>query len=99
MTDQKLKTMTHPTKGSVEYDPDSWEAPGGSSVQINRTHRSEPDGSTENFYLFRNGEDPDGTILLFDQGEWDAFVAGARDGEFDPETFSASAEIAQQNQE
>lgn len=31
----------------------------------------------------RNSADPDGRILVFTQDEWDAFVAGARDGEFD----------------
>lgn len=31
----------------------------------------------------RNGADPDGTVLVFTRAEWDAFVAGAKDGEFD----------------
>lgn len=31
----------------------------------------------------RNGAEPDGTILVFTPTEWDAFVAGAKDGEFD----------------
>jgi hypothetical protein len=31
----------------------------------------------------RNSADPAGPVLVFTQGEWDAFVAGARDGEFD----------------
>jgi hypothetical protein len=31
----------------------------------------------------RNSADPQGTVLVFTRGEWDAFVAGARDGEFD----------------
>ena len=31
----------------------------------------------------RNSADPQGAVLVFTQGEWDAFVAGARDGEFD----------------
>ncbi len=31
----------------------------------------------------RNGGDKDGVILVFTQAEWDAFVAGALDGEFD----------------
>jgi hypothetical protein len=33
----------------------------------------------------RDSESPDGPILKFDQGEWDAFVDGAKDGEFDVE--------------
>lgn len=31
----------------------------------------------------RDSKDPKGPVLLFTQGEWDAFVGGARDGEFD----------------
>jgi len=31
----------------------------------------------------RDSKNPDGGVLLFTQSEWDAFVAGAKDGEFD----------------
>lgn len=31
----------------------------------------------------RDSKDPDGPTLTFTRHEWDAFVAGARDGEFD----------------
>jgi hypothetical protein len=31
----------------------------------------------------RNSYHPDGPALIFTPGEWDAFVGGARDGEFD----------------
>ncbi|MCM0679007.1 DUF397 domain-containing protein [Micromonospora phytophila] len=31
----------------------------------------------------RNSAEPDGPMLVFTQAEWDAFVAGAQDGEFD----------------
>ena len=30
----------------------------------------------------RNSRHPDGPVLVFTQAEWDAFVGGARDGEF-----------------
>jgi hypothetical protein len=33
--------------------------------------------------LLRDARHPEGPILVFDQAEWDAFVAGAKDGEFD----------------
>jgi hypothetical protein len=33
----------------------------------------------------RNSAEPGGPILVFTQDEWDAFVAGAQDGEFDLE--------------
>lgn len=31
----------------------------------------------------RNAADPTGPVLVFTQSEWDAFVLGAKDGEFD----------------
>jgi hypothetical protein len=31
----------------------------------------------------RDSKHPQGAVLLFTQGEWDAFVEGAKDGEFD----------------
>jgi Domain of unknown function (DUF397) len=30
----------------------------------------------------RNSRQPDGPALIFTQAEWDAFIGGARDGEF-----------------
>jgi hypothetical protein len=31
----------------------------------------------------RDSRKPDGDVLFFTPGEWDAFVGGAKDGEFD----------------
>lgn len=39
------------------------------------------DGKT--YTALRSSSEPDGTVLVFTPSEWDAFVAGARDGEFD----------------
>jgi hypothetical protein len=33
--------------------------------------------------LVRDSKDPDGSVLVFTVSEWDAFVSGAKDGEFD----------------
>ncbi|MEU1429498.1 DUF397 domain-containing protein [Nocardia sp. NPDC005746] len=30
----------------------------------------------------RDSRNPDGPVLIFTPGEWEAFVAGAKDGEF-----------------
>ncbi|APU17190.1 MULTISPECIES: DUF397 domain-containing protein [Actinoalloteichus] len=37
----------------------------------------------EEYILMRNGAEPEGPVLVFTQAEWDAFVEGAKDGEFD----------------
>ena len=34
-------------------------------------------------YLLRDSKDPDGPKLAFTAAEWDAFIRGAKDGEFD----------------
>ena len=38
-----------------------------------------PDGGV----ALRHSRDPDGSVLLYTRGEWDAFLKGAKDGEFD----------------
>lgn len=37
----------------------------------------------EDMIVVRNSLHPDGPVLVFNQAEWDAFVGGAKDGEFD----------------
>jgi hypothetical protein len=39
------------------------------------------DGVT--YVAVRNSAEPDGLSLIFTPSEWDAFIAGAKDGEFD----------------
>lgn len=39
------------------------------------------DGVT--YTAMRQASDPDGTVLVFTPSEWEAFILGARDGEFD----------------
>ncbi|MEU8194998.1 DUF397 domain-containing protein [Microbispora amethystogenes] len=34
-------------------------------------------------FLVRDSKNPDGPILAFTPSEWDAFVGGVKDGEFD----------------
>ncbi|EHR49550.1 protein of unknown function (DUF397) [Saccharomonospora marina XMU15] len=35
------------------------------------------------YVALRQSSEPDGTTLVFTPSEWDAFLAGVRDGEFD----------------
>jgi hypothetical protein len=37
----------------------------------------------ERWVLLRVAGDPQRRVLVYDEREWDAFVAGAKDGEFD----------------
>lgn len=36
----------------------------------------------DGYIAMRNSAEPDGTVLVFTPAEWDAFVEGAKDGEF-----------------
>lgn len=38
---------------------------------------------TEGEVAVRDSENPDGAALRFTPAEWDAFIGGAKDGEFD----------------
>jgi Domain of unknown function (DUF397) len=49
--------------------------------------RAPPGGQVE----VRNSRFPDQARHIFAGGEWDAFLAGVRAGEFDPEALSARA--------
>ncbi|WP_433436708.1 DUF397 domain-containing protein [Nonomuraea sp. CA-141351] len=39
----------------------------------------------------RDSKEQDGPVLVFTPSEWAAFTAGVREGEFDPDTLTASA--------
>jgi hypothetical protein len=41
----------------------------------------------------RDGSDPDGPVLVFTPAEWEAFVAGVRDGEFDLDETGALVDL------
>lgn len=53
------------------------------------TQAAEPEGGhleiafVADHIAMRNSTQPDGPILIFTPAEWEAFVLGARDGEFD----------------
>ncbi|HUC56550.1 MAG TPA: DUF397 domain-containing protein [Streptosporangiaceae bacterium] len=60
---------------------------GGGCVEVTVTHEtaSAPHKAGEDLlYLLRDSKDPDGPKLAFTTAEWDAFIAGVKDGEFDP---------------
>lgn len=54
----------------------------------------------DGFRAVRDGKNPDKGILFFTPAEWEAFVLGAKDGEFDiPEEYLTPEEIAIQRGE
>lgn len=69
-------SMHHP-KGEFDLSRAEWQgAPdnGEDGVQI---------AFVDDLIGVRNAANPHGAVLVFTQSEWDAFVLGAKDGEFD----------------
>ena len=71
--------------GDIEYvskpGPDE---DGGVEVIITSDTSAAPHKTGEGkLYVMRNAGDPDGPQLYFTEAEWDAFVLGVKDGEFD----------------
>jgi Domain of unknown function (DUF397) len=44
---------------------------------------NEPGGTRGEWVLMRVAGDPDTRVLVFDRNEWECFLDGARNGEFD----------------
>jgi hypothetical protein len=67
-----------PTVADLGIDPDTqhWQRSGQGTGAIEVAF-------AQHWVLMRVTGDPDGRVLVFDQHEWDCFLDGARNGEFD----------------
>jgi hypothetical protein len=73
--------IPHEEEGEIRVDlnrpPNAWRrstfCASGACVEVAKADES---------YMVRDSKDPEGPVLTFNQGEWDAFVAGVRAGEF-----------------
>jgi len=67
--------VKHPLKGEFDLTRAVWQSSGeGGRIQV---------AFVDDLIGMRDAQNPDGPVLIFDEAEWDAFVAGAKDGEFD----------------
>jgi hypothetical protein len=71
--------MAHHPKGDFDLSRAVWQRVGEETAE----HGAVEVAFVDDLIGLRNSADPQGAVLVFTQGEWDAFVAGARDGEFD----------------
>ncbi|GAA4992369.1 DUF397 domain-containing protein [Actinopolymorpha pittospori] len=75
MTEQ-TEGVTHPLKGVFDLGRAEWRsAAAGGDIEV---------AFVDELIGMRNAHDPDGPVLVFTPGEWEAFLSGAKDGEFDP---------------
>ncbi len=59
---------------------------GDNCVEVTATHDTSiaPHKSDQDvLYMMRDSKDPEGPKLAFTTSEWDAFIKGVKDGEFD----------------
>jgi hypothetical protein len=75
-----------PTPESLGIDPSrlAWRSSGRSSGSIEIATagpHGEPSGQA--WVLMRVAGDPDGRVLVYDRHEWECFLDGVRNGEFD----------------
>lgn len=64
--------VDHPVKGRFDSDRARWRSAGRVEIAV-----------VDELIGMRDANDPDGPVLVFTRAEWDAFVEGAKDGEFD----------------
>jgi len=79
------------TGHAADADGTTWADGSGRGGGSGRTStaQADPDGGqieiafVDDLIGMRNSANPDGPILVFTESEWEAFVAGTKDGEFD----------------
>lgn len=71
----------HPSKGTFDATNAEWRRATGADGAPGRIEVA----FVGDLIGMRDGGDPSGAILVFTQAEWDAFVGGVEDGEFDLE--------------
>lgn len=79
---------SQPPGGTEDWHKASHSTDGSNCVEVTVTYDTSgvphKQGSGK-LYLMRDSKNPDGPVLAFTEAEWEAFVLGVRDGEFDIE--------------
>lgn len=74
------RVTLHPTKGVFDTSRAQWRrADGPGDTGQGRIEIA----FVDDLVGMRDSADPEGPVLVFTQAEWDAFVGGVTDGEFD----------------
>jgi hypothetical protein len=82
---------SEPTESAESFDEDEFGDLSESRVEVEIQEGSK-EGS-DYVITMRDGSKPDGPVLVFTPAEWDAFVAGVRDGEFDLDETGALVDL------
>ena len=81
-------TVGKPTPGDLGIDlaAAAWERSGEGAGSIEVAFPLSERWARGDWVLMRVASDPDGRVLVFDRNEWECFIDGARNGEFDDAT-------------
>ena len=74
--------MPRPEPACRAWRKSSWSGNGQDCVEVAETSTASRETS-DHSYEVRDSKDPSGPVLRFTPGEWQAFVGGAHNGEFD----------------
>jgi Domain of unknown function (DUF397) len=77
-----------PTPEDLGIDPSrvAWERSGEGDGSIEMAFPLSERWTRGDWVLMRVAGDPGGRVLVFDRNEWECFIDGARNGEFDDAT-------------
>jgi hypothetical protein len=90
-----MSTTGQPPEPTEPTGPEEFDADFG-DLSDSRVEVAIREGSKEGsdyVITMRDGSKPDGPVLVFTPAEWDAFVAGVRDGEFDLDETGALVDL------
>jgi hypothetical protein len=78
-------TTGKPTVEELGIDPraQAWQRSGGEDGSIEIAFVGVGGARSDEWVLMRVAGDPDGRVLVYDRNEWECFLDGAKNGEFD----------------
>jgi Domain of unknown function (DUF397) len=85
--------IAKPTVDDLGIDPDAqeWQRSGGGAGAIEIAFVRVARAGDADWILMRVTDDPDRRVLVFDRNEWESFLDGARNGEFDDAAGDAAS--------
>jgi hypothetical protein len=69
----------------VDVGAQAWQRSGmaDGTIEIAFVTARLPGGNDQDWVLMRVADDPEGRVLVYDRFEWECFLDGAKNGEFD----------------
>jgi hypothetical protein len=72
-----------PAELGVEAGAQHWQRSGDGEGSVEIAFVGGPEPAEATWVLMRVADDPQGRVLVYDRNEWECFLDGVRNGEFD----------------